>query len=360
MLGRVHYFNHHRVKERMEKENQLKDVTNTSGSTQKTHSLDGSLHLDKHFDLIHETHNELQQQLHRIETSTNQTNVDLEQLYSRSRSNNDNLNKLLKNVVEYSNEVITEGNATKADMSLIVKALDEMKMRNVSLGDDDFAKMKDTMRSIYREREGQDIELKTELKKLATFLKDGRISKKILQEQFEHLTELIKAVDTSASLEKIEEALKNQKWKEEIRRELNTHSEQMQTVNKQVLAKLSDLDQHLHNRGNDESSTWLIASRESKVSELETKIQTLETKYNSLVEKYSQKYEQYKLLSQQFEGLSDKAQTHYLSDPSSSNLHNLKRFHKSSLRMIDENNSTQSDKRIVSTPVGFANNSDED
>lgn len=60
------------------------------------------------------------------------------------------MNKLLKNVVEYSNEVITEGNATKADMSLIVKALDEMKMRNVSLGDDDFAKMKDTMRLIYR------------------------------------------------------------------------------------------------------------------------------------------------------------------------------------------------------------------
>lgn len=106
-------------------------------------------------------------------------------------------------------------------------------------------------------------------------MKDGRISKKILQEQFEHLTELIKAVDTSASLEKIEEALKNQKWKEEIRRELNTHSEQMQTVNKQVLAKLSDLDQHLHNRDNDESSTWLIASRESKVSELRQKYKLL-------------------------------------------------------------------------------------
>lgn len=45
---------------------------------------------------------------------------------------------------------------------------------------------------------------------------------------------------------------------------------------------------------------------------------------------------------------------------SSSSIHNLKRFYQTSLQMIEEHNLVQTDKRIVSMPAGFSNNSDDD
>ncbi|KAI5968525.1 hypothetical protein CANMA_002270 [Candida margitis] len=347
--------------ESKQKENHLRDVTNTIVSSQKVNLPSGTLNLDKHFDLIHDTHNELQQQLHRIETSTSQTNVDLEQLYSRSKSNNDNLNKLLRNVVDYSNEVITEGNATKADMSLIIKALEELKMRDVSLKDDDFARIKEVMQLMYEESGVNHNELKVELQKLNA-LKDS--DKKIFQEQFDHLEELIKTAGNSANSDKVEEVLKQtQEWSKEFRRELKAfseHEEQAQFANRQVLTKLSALEKQLQDRASSERSNLVISSHESKINELEMKIQNLENKYESLVGKYSQKYNQFKILQQQLDDLSKRAHTEYSSDSLSSNLYNLKRFHKSSLQMIDEHDSFQSDKRVVSTPVAFANNSDDE
>ena len=75
--------------------------------------------LDEHFNLLHTTHEEIQQQLYNIELNSKQTNVDLEQLFDRLKNNNEHLNKLLSSVVTYSQEVMTEGNATKADMNKI-------------------------------------------------------------------------------------------------------------------------------------------------------------------------------------------------------------------------------------------------
>lgn len=340
----------------------VRDIVNSLNSTQMTYTPpNGTANLDKHFELIHESHNELQQQLHRIETSTSQTNVDLEQLYSRLKNNNEHLNKLLKNIVEYSNEVITEGNATKSDMSLIIKELDDLKRRNISLGDDDIGRIRDVMRLIFEEKEGSNGDLKGELEDLAKSLKDDRLSKQILQEQFDHLSESIKELDTSVHLEKIDKLIKmNKEWKEDLRRELQPVDKltEIESANSQIVAKLSAIEQYLQEQRNKETASQLISTQDSRVAELEKKIQALETNYESLVEKYTQKYDQYKLLLQQFKELSEKSQTQYV--PDLSRMQNLKRFHKDNLKLIDENSFTQNSKRIVSTPVGFVNNSDED
>lgn len=82
--------------------------------------------LDEHFELVHTTQEEIRQRLHNIELTSKQTSVDLGQLFDRLKNNNENLNKLLRNVVSYSEEVMTEGNATKADMEKILTRLDKL------------------------------------------------------------------------------------------------------------------------------------------------------------------------------------------------------------------------------------------
>lgn len=66
---------------------------------------------------------EIKQQLDVIEFQTKQTNADLEQLFDRLKNNNQNLNKLLESISNYSKEVTTEGNATKHDVTRILERL---------------------------------------------------------------------------------------------------------------------------------------------------------------------------------------------------------------------------------------------
>lgn len=79
---------------------------------------------DEHFDHIHDVQEQLQQQLHNIELQTKQTGEDVGQLVDRLKNNNSNLNKLLEQIASYSDEVITEGNATKHDITNIIAILD--------------------------------------------------------------------------------------------------------------------------------------------------------------------------------------------------------------------------------------------
>lgn len=80
---------------------------------------------DQHFDHIHDVQGQIQQQLYIIEHQTKQTGADVGQLVDRLKNNNSNLNKLLEQIANYSDEVITEGNATKHDISNITAILNE-------------------------------------------------------------------------------------------------------------------------------------------------------------------------------------------------------------------------------------------
>lgn len=87
--------------------------------------------LDDHFDYIHGSNEEIKQQLTVIEAQTKQTNDDLEQLFDRLKNNNQHLNKLLESIAAYSEEVTTEGNATKSDVSKILARLSDLSPSNL-------------------------------------------------------------------------------------------------------------------------------------------------------------------------------------------------------------------------------------
>lgn len=76
---------------------------------------------------------EFKEQLNAIELQTKQTNVDLEQLFDRLKNNNQNLNKLLESIADYSKEVTTEGNATKQDATRILGKLKVLPEGNLEM-----------------------------------------------------------------------------------------------------------------------------------------------------------------------------------------------------------------------------------
>lgn len=82
--------------------------------------------LDNHFDCLHGAHEEMKHLLAVIEEQTKQTNDDLEELFARLKNNNQHLNKLLESIAAYSDEVTTEGNATKSDVSKILERLGDL------------------------------------------------------------------------------------------------------------------------------------------------------------------------------------------------------------------------------------------
>lgn len=89
--------------------------------------------LDDHFECIHGSHEEIKLLLALIEVHTKQTNDDLEQLFDRLKSNNQNLNKVLESIAAYSEEVTTEGNATKSDVSKILERLNDLNASKLEL-----------------------------------------------------------------------------------------------------------------------------------------------------------------------------------------------------------------------------------
>lgn len=105
--------------------------------------------IDNHFNNIHHSHQQLHQQLHNLEAQTTQTGIDLGQLCDRLKNNNQYLTQLLENITNYSNEVITEGNATKNDISSITKRLDLFNDELKKLGDN-LPTATDSIREIIR------------------------------------------------------------------------------------------------------------------------------------------------------------------------------------------------------------------
>lgn len=77
--------------------------------------------------------------LETIEAQTKQTGVDVGELWQRSKHNNLSLQRLVAEIAEYSNEVTTEGNATKQDIHDLMAKFDQLRadVSVVDGGDDD-------------------------------------------------------------------------------------------------------------------------------------------------------------------------------------------------------------------------------
>ncbi|KAI3407098.2 hypothetical protein KGF56_000086 [Candida oxycetoniae] len=351
--------------------------------------------LDQHFVLIHETQEELQTQLHRIETLASQTNVDLAQLYTRSRSNNENLNKLLKNVVDYSEEVITEGNATKADMGLIMGTLHELKSKKFEFGDEAINSVKEILRQ-YNEQ--NDLEgyarVKREIENMGNkierndslafdrFYKKFEIIEQLLlaekregekeKTNYEHIYESMEELKSIVS----EEALRQRKFEqnmlqanelvlEKLAESGRPDTSSILNKNDEVLELLRIVREMLSVQNADKND--LKKESETQLHDLQEKYLNLEKQYKLLGEKmellnqkYSDKFNQYKLLLDKFEQLSRQVEEAGSNEAPKLHILNLRKFHENAIRNIESQESLKYNKRIVSTPVTFSNNSDEE
>lgn len=130
----------------------LKPVSPNKHNTGKLTFLQNDA-IDDHFNYIHSSTNEIQQQLMSLEVQTKQTALDLAQLCDRSKNNNQNLNKLLENIAQYSNEVVTEGNATKNDITNIMTRLDSFngKLQQNIVANESLLKVKENEQKLVQE-----------------------------------------------------------------------------------------------------------------------------------------------------------------------------------------------------------------
>lgn len=245
--------------------------------------------IDDHFNYIHSSTNEIQQQLISLEVQTKQTALDLGQLCDRSKNNNQNLNKLLQNIAQYSNEVVTEGNATKNDITNILTRLDSL---NDNLKEN--RAVNESLETFIRANEQKLLEENTAVNKLlASFIQENE------QKQLEQRAEIQKLVST---VEKQSELI--EKWASKD--------------NKVV---------------------------ETSVNEVEDKYNDVNEKYKLLCKAYEEKYESYKQLESKF------AQLSTLEDKTDNDrLSKLNQFHKLKMNSIPSS-STSSAKRIASTPL---------
>ncbi|KAG7662465.1 uncharacterized protein J8A68_003996 [[Candida] subhashii] len=177
--------------------NVLKPISpNINNTTNHKKILEGG-EFEDHFNLLHLTQEEIQTQLHDIQVQSKQTSVDLGQLVDRSKNNNQNLNRLLENVVSYSQEVMTEGNATKADMHSILERLDVNDSNNEKIRkliEERLNISKDNIKDVIQETMSRDAdEWKTYVKELETCL--TKSSKEGFTSIENDLTKLVESIE---------------------------------------------------------------------------------------------------------------------------------------------------------------------
>lgn len=126
--------------------------------------------IDSHFDHIHAAHEQLKEQVLNIEVQTKQTHVDLEQLFDRLKNNNQNLNKLLASIEEYSREVSTEGSATKSDVARIIAILEDLKSESRDRQDATANALKDLRAGVEQLISGNESKLQANVDELRQLL----------------------------------------------------------------------------------------------------------------------------------------------------------------------------------------------
>lgn len=154
--------------------------------------------IDSHFDHIHAAHEQLKEQVLNIEVQTKQTHVDLEQLFDRLKNNNQNLNKLLASIEEYSREVSTEGSATKSDVARIIAILEDLKSESRDRQDATANALKDLRAGVEQLISGNESKLQANVDELRQLLEKLVLQ---TQNQSENKRELQGTEDLQAGIE---------------------------------------------------------------------------------------------------------------------------------------------------------------
>ncbi|EMG45774.1 hypothetical protein G210_4015 [Candida maltosa Xu316] len=311
--------------------------------------------LDEHFNLLHTTQEEIQQQLHNIELTSKQTSVDLGQLFDRSKNNNENLNKLLQNVVNYSQEVMTEGNATKADMHKINDCLTKLSEQldssknfeklKVGINDEGLGNIRTAVEEVSTENTNKINDIKVEIAKLREILStDNELMSSQLTKQDTKQEELQRVMEkyfkesqssqghndsNAQELSEIKSELKkishdNSVLSEKlppsdlvhqiispIVAELKAVSLDEKSVRllESILEKIDQLDKSHTNTATHDTILTKLEGLEKvqtkSTADLEDKIHQLEKKYALLCNNYNRKLTDYKNLQSKYQILRD-------------------------------------------------------
>lgn len=373
--------------------------------------------LDEHFNLLHTTHEEIQQQLYNIELNSKQTNVDLEQLFDRLKNNNEHLNKLLSSVVTYSHEVMTEGNATKADMNKIIQRLDRLSEQDKAVNVEsvkmsvDSSTMEEIRKTIQETTKANTPDLdsmKVEIAKLKEILStDNELMssqlakqetkqdelKQLFEKQLQKSEEVAQILEGTAGMDPIKSQIHklenlaaslDQKLPptdivhqitapiiselqavsldDKTTKLLESILESTRQAKEVSTHKDSTLEAILQKLDNLEKSQIRVEDRD-----LENKYKALEEKYALLCKSYNQKFEDFKELLGKYKELQEEIESTQIPTTNrESKMENLKNFHKIKLDEIEKNDFVSVRKRIASTPLvklrnnNFSNNSDEE
>lgn len=309
----------------------LKPISPSKGNVGKLTFLQSD-NLDEHLNHIHHSNSEIQERLLALEIQLRQTALDLGQLFDRSKNNNQHLGKLLESITNYSNEVITEGNATKNDIGAILARLDELGRRVDVAG-----------------AKGREAELAAKLDEnnkavlaLLVDLKSSMDEKSNVDDAFEKT----RAQDLQDQIKLQEDrysALRTKTQQEHARFEVLQQQTQHE---EQRLAELKKLT-------SDEQSRLELLLQQT--SDREVKLASVQGKYDVLCQAYTSKYRELESLAKEFEQLV-RPVTPEPADKDIVKLNKVKKFHNMKMNKIQEegeSSPTRRYKRVMSTPIHY-------
>lgn len=270
---------------------------------------------------------ELKEQLSAIELQTKQTNADLEQLFDRLKNNNQNLNKLLESISNYSKEVITEGNATKHDVTRILEKLNVLPEGNLEsifqahLEGSGAKIIKQITEIIQNENriessckkiliDGQLSEIKNGLNNLSAQWDTASPSNKSLQDQVRDLGKTTEGINAKLMEIKgiLEQQMKNPPVDEENLaarlKSLNVTLSESERLNLQKL--IQDQANLLESFKQTLSRHVETQTAANTLEDLKEKYHFLQRKYITLTLAYEEKYNAFKKLEDNFQQLENK------------------------------------------------------
>lgn len=319
--------------------------------------------LDDHFECIHGSHEEIKLLLALIEVQTKQTNDDLDQLFDRLKSNNQNLNKVLESIAAYSEEVTTEGNATKSDVSKILERLNDLNASKLELliskllqasSDESMKEIKSLISNSQADPEDANIEVLLKLNNVERALNkisensSKDIERNVGNTNAETISELTKVSEllrrsgdsqksTIDVLTKKFDSLNTGGANEEIVRLLKLVEEQNATIK----ALQDDIQSQTHLK---------------EYTDLQNKQAQLQVKYESLCKYYESKYRDLVLLEGKFTDLTntvEKLESKVL-NIDLKKYDRLQQMHAEKLSQLGKAPKSPSKKRIISMPTKAA------
>ncbi|ODV78897.1 uncharacterized protein CANTADRAFT_6102 [Suhomyces tanzawaensis NRRL Y-17324] len=194
--------------------------------------------IDEHFSQLHNAQHLIQQQLYNLEVQTKQTSLDVGQISDRLKNNNQHLNKLLQNIANYSEEVITEGNATKQDITNILEKLAEFS--------DELKKCSRLLDNVSRESSES---VKQSLQEVLQGVKssnNNEVSQQV--QQLHSMVSELKSKELVQVSDEINQIKKSVTSNEDITDIKKVLTRVLQKDESLVLAKLNEIEQHLPER----------------------------------------------------------------------------------------------------------------